>query len=180
MRFTRWGSRSVTPPEVHELLWPLEGLLGKWQGTGAGRYPIIDEFEFDEEIRFWHFGKPVLAYRSRSWCAGTKEALHDEMGFWRVQGDGSIEVVLAHSTGLAEVMHGEVDGDQVSLVSVEYSKTPTGTAVDQQERVISLRGDLLSYEMSMSFEGHPLQNHLRATLHRTERLARIAINHGAD
>lgn len=158
----------MTRPALHELLRPLAGLLGKWRGTGEGHYPVIDDFGYDEEMSFWHFGKPVLAYRSRSWRAGTADALHDESGFWRVQGDGSIEVVLAHSTGLADVMRGQIDGERISIVSVDYSKTPTGTAVDEQERAILLRGDSLSYEMSMSFAGHALQSHLRASLRRTE------------
>lgn len=151
---------------MHELLQPLAPLLGSWRGFGRGRYPVIEDFGYEEEARFWHFGKPVLAYASRSWRRGTKTPLHDEMGFWRVQDDGSIEVVLAHSTGLADVMRGRVRETRIELVSTGYTKTPTGTAADQQERVIQLDGDTLTYEMAMSFAGHPLQNHLRARLRR--------------
>ncbi|MDQ4125856.1 MAG: heme-binding beta-barrel domain-containing protein [Actinomycetota bacterium] len=43
---------------LHDALRPLAFLLGTWRGAGAGKYPGIDDFEYGEETRFWHYGRP--------------------------------------------------------------------------------------------------------------------------
>lgn len=47
--------------------------------------------------------KPVIAYSSKTWKLNTNQPMHAESGYWRPQIDGTIEVVIAQSTGLAEV-----------------------------------------------------------------------------
>lgn len=52
-----------------ELLAPLGDLAafaGRWVGGGAGHYPTIDDFAYDEEIELAPSGKPFLFYRSRA------------------------------------------------------------------------------------------------------------------
>src|ERR1041385_7241917 len=87
-------------PELHPDLAPVAFLLGTWQGHGKGSYPTIDTFEYDEEVRFWHVGKPLLSYTQRTWHPAKGFAMHAEMGYWRVQPEGRIEIVLAHPTGI--------------------------------------------------------------------------------
>lgn len=47
--------------------------------------------------------QPVIAYSQKTWKAASGEPMHAESGYWRPKPDGSIEVVIAQSTGLAEV-----------------------------------------------------------------------------
>ena len=47
--------------------------------------------------------QPVIAYSQKTWKLASGEPMHSESGYWRPKPDGSIEVVLAQSTGLVEV-----------------------------------------------------------------------------
>lgn len=154
---------------MHDALEPVAWLLGTWRGSGRGIYPTIADFTYEEELRYWHSGKPVMAYSSRTWSPDDGRALHAEMGYWRPQSDGSIEIVIAHSFGLTEVMHGTHEGSKVTLESVSFGSTPTAKQVTAETRVMHLNGDSLHYEMSMAFGDNDMQNHLTADLRR-ERL----------
>ncbi len=151
---------------MHPLVEPLAWMLGTWVGEGRGVYPSIDDFTYRETIELTHAGKPVIVYSSCTRSPGGR-ALHSESGFWRPQDDGTIEVVLAHSFGLTEVMHGTVEGTTVRLRSIDFLGTPSAKRVDGEERVLEFEQDVLRYEMSLDFGGHGMQNHLAATLRRT-------------
>lgn len=153
---------------MHEALTPVSWLLGTWRGRGTGIYPTIDDFTYEEELRFWHSGKPVMSYSSRTSASDDGRALHAEMGYWRPQDDGSIEVVIAHSFGLTEIMQGRIESRNLVFESVSFEGTPTAKLVEAERRVITSTANGLSYEMEMDFGGHGLQNHLRAELHRVE------------
>jgi hypothetical protein len=47
--------------------------------------------------------QPVIAYSQKTWKSASGEPMHAESGYWRPKPDGSIEVVISQSTGLAEV-----------------------------------------------------------------------------
>ncbi|XP_022886424.1 UPF0678 fatty acid-binding protein-like protein At1g79260 isoform X3 [Olea europaea var. sylvestris] len=92
------------PATVHQAVQPLAFLLGTWRGQGEGRFPTISPFAYSEELNFSHSpNKPVIAYSSKTWKLNTNQPMHAESGYWRPQIDGTIEVVIAQSTGLAEV-----------------------------------------------------------------------------
>ena len=154
--------------EMHEALKPVAWLLGTWRGQGKGIYPTIADFTYEEELKFWHAGKPVMAYASRTWSPDDGRAMHSEMGYWRPQDAGSLEVVIAHSFGLTEVMHGTHNGQAVSLTSVSFQQTPTAKKVESETRELELQGDELRYEMGMAFGNNAMQNHLVARLSRSE------------
>lgn len=154
-------------PLLHADIRPLAFLLGTWAGEGAGRYPTVAEFAYGEEVRFWHVGKPFLAYAQRTWAVDDGRPLHAESGYWRLVGDARIEVVLAHPTGIAEVSEGMVDGTELSVRSTGLGRTPTAKVVEQLERDVRVEGDVLRYEVRMAAVGHPLQHHLAAELRRT-------------
>ena len=151
---------------MHPALEPIAWLLGTWTGEGAGIYPSIDDFRYSETLDFSHSGKPVIVYSSRTRALDDGRALHAESGYWRPQDDGTLEVVLAHSFGLVEVMQGTLEGRTIRLESVAFHATPTAKRVDGEARVITVDGDEMTYEMSLDFGGHGLQNHLKARLKR--------------
>lgn len=154
-------------PEMHEALEPVAWLLGTWRGTGKGIYPTIDDFTYEEELHFWHAGKPVMAYASRTWSPDDGRALHAEMGYWRPQPDGSLEIVIAHSFGLTEIMRGAHSPSMVTLESASFEATPGAKMVEGEGRVLELRDGSLHYEMNMAFGAAEMQNHLIADLRKT-------------
>jgi len=151
---------------------PLDQLLGTWAGTGSGHYPTIAPFGYTEEITFGSVPtKPFLAYQQRTRHATEDRPLHAESGYWRWVGDGAtIEVVLAHPTGIAEILEGRlqpvVDGFDLELASRAISLTTTAKDVRTTTRRFALRGDELRYEVGMGSVGQPLQPHLVAVLRR--------------
>jgi hypothetical protein len=153
-------------PPLHPDLAALAGLVGTWRGEGAGEYPTITSFRYGEEVRFWHVGKPFLAYAQRTWSLEDGRPLHAESGYWRAKPDGVVEVVLAHPTGIVEVLEGRLDGGRFELHSACVARTSTAKEVTALHRRFELDGDRLSYTVAMAAVGQPLQHHLAAELHR--------------
>ena len=157
-------------PELHPDVAVLAPLLGTWEGSGNGEYPTIDDFAYLESITFGHVGKPFVAYTQRTRHPDTGAPMHAETGYLRVPRPGSIEIVMAQPTGLAEIYEGAVVGGDVPLVidarSTSINATSTAKEVTITERTISVTGDDLHYTVRMAAVGQPLQHHLSATLHR--------------
>ncbi|MGH9024308.1 MAG: FABP family protein [Acidimicrobiia bacterium] len=63
-------------PALHPHVGPLGFLLGTWRGEGEGFYPTVPRFAYGEEVRFWHSGKPFLAYSQRTWSLADGRPLH--------------------------------------------------------------------------------------------------------
>jgi hypothetical protein len=156
--------------ELHPDVAVLAPLLGTWEGCGTGEYPTIDDFAYVESITFSHVGKPFVAYSQRTRHPDSGAPMHAESGYLRVPVPGSIEIVMAQPTGLAEIYQGAVVGGEVPLVidvrSTSISATPTAKEVTATERTISVTGDDLRYTFRMAAVGQPLRHHLSATLHR--------------
>ena len=157
----------MSGPKPHPQLGTLARLLGTWRGRGRGVYPSITAFDYDEEVRFWHSGKPWLGYEQRTWSVGDGNPMHSEVGFWRPGEEGTIEIVIAHAFGIGEVQEGRILGNRVEVTSKTLASTPTANEVKELTRVFEIEGDRLNYEVSMAFGDHPLQNHLTASLERT-------------
>ena len=156
----------TTEPELHRAVEPLAFLLGTWSGSGRGHYPTIDDFTYEEEVRFWHVGRPYLAYAQRTWSPETGAPMHMEMGYWRPQQDGRIEVVIAHPFGIAELLEGHLDGTIIDLKSTSLAATATAKSVVDIRRKFEVVRDVLAYIVEMAAVEQPLQGHLTASLRR--------------
>jgi len=156
----------VTGAALHPDIAPLGFLLGTWVGRGTGEYPTIETFHFGEEVRFAHVGKPFLFYLQRTWALDDGRPLHAEAGYWRHVGDGRVELVLAHPTGIAEIEEGRLDGTTLRLRTTRVAASGTAKRVDALERDFDLDGDILRYAVRMSAVGLDLQHHLSAELRR--------------
>lgn len=156
-------------PTLHENVASLSFLLGTWTGEGRGEYPTIEEpFDYGEEIRLSHVGKPFLAYTQRTWSLRDGTPLHSESGYLRAVGDSGVELVVAHPTGIVEAYEGRVGpGTAVRLATIGVLTTPSAKQVDAVERDIDVADDELSYAVRMAAVGEPLTHHLSATLTRT-------------
>ena len=150
----------------------LRPLIGTWTGTGRGDYPTIEAFDYLEEVTFSHVGKPFLAYSQRTRSPAVAP-MHAETGYLRVPAPGRIEMMLAHPTGITEIDEGTVVAHDDGTIAIEVHSTTiglSGTAKDvfAVAREVRVNGDELSYTVSMAAVGHPLQQHLRATLRRRQ------------
>ena len=152
--------------EPHPAIEPIAFLLGTWRGMGKGVYPTIDDFTYGEEIRFWHFGRPLIAYTQRTWSLDNETPMHSEMGFWRPQRDGSIEIVLTHTFGAVEIQEGRIEGARIVTESRTVASTTSAKEVTQIARTYEMEGTSLRYQVAMAAVEQPLQGHLEATLTR--------------
>ncbi|KAL2631029.1 hypothetical protein R1flu_015715 [Riccia fluitans] len=150
-------------PVLHPKLQPLAFMLGTWRGEGEGGFPTINSFCYGEEIKFWHVGKPVIAYTQKTWKAASGEPMHAESGYFRPTGEGSLEAVIAQSTGLAEVQKGTYDSENQTL---ELRSALVGNAAKVVEirRSFKVEGDELRYTVEMGTHTHQVQRHLQAVL----------------
>jgi THAP4-like, heme-binding beta-barrel domain len=158
---------------VHPGIAPLEFLVGTWRGEGVGGYPTMDGFRFGQEVRFVAGPKPVLAYTSRSWWLGPDapgravgEPLASEVGFWRMQPGGAVEVTLAHPFGISEVFVGQLDETKIDLRENVLIRTRTAREVQRSVRLYGLVEGDLAYAMDMETATTPMSPHLSARLSR--------------
>jgi hypothetical protein len=159
-------------PDLHPALRSLLPLVGTWRGTGKGGYPTIDDFDYGQQVRFAHDGRPFLAYESRTWLLDGSGAVirpaAREVGWWRAGSEPDrFEVLLAHPTGIVEVYAGRVNGPtQWELSSDVVARTETAKEVTANHRLYGVvEGDLL-YAVDMAAVGRPLTPHLSARLTR--------------
>ncbi|XP_058095995.1 peroxynitrite isomerase Rv2717c [Magnolia sinica] len=148
---------------MHPAIVPLAHLLGKWRGQGEGGYPTINSFQYGEELTFSHSGKPVIAYSQKTWKLASGEPMHAESGYWRPKTDGSIEVVIAQSTGLVEVQKGTYDTGN-KIVKLQSELVGNASKVKEITRVFEVVNGELSYVVQMATHLHDLQPHLKALL----------------
>ena len=153
-------------------------LIGHWVGVGTGQYPTIEDFLFGQEIQFSCDGRPFLTYWSRSWLlddAGERvRPTGTETGFLRAPKDRSVELLLSHPTGYAEIWEGQVEvtglvddtitGAKLELRTDVVARTEDSKPYTAGHRLYGLvEGDLL-WTFDMAAMGLERQNHLAARL----------------
>ena len=105
-------------------------------------------FAFGQQVVFAHDGEPFVSYESRTWLLDDDGGISGpgprETGFWRPQPDGTLEVLIAHSTGLVTPFYGRAR----NLTSWEMEtwalvRTETAPTVERSTRLYGVvRGDL--------------------------------------
>ncbi|KAL0537550.1 hypothetical protein IC582_026529 [Cucumis melo] len=151
------------PPSIHPAVTPLSFLLGTWRGKGDGGFPTINSFSYGEELHFSHSGKPVISYSQKTWKLDSKEPMHAESGYWRPKPDGTIEVVIAQSTGLVEVQKGTFNAEE-KVIKLQSELVGNASKVKEISRVFKLVDGELSYVVQMATALTSLQPHLKALL----------------
>ncbi|MBA2473792.1 MAG: FABP family protein [Pseudonocardiales bacterium] len=159
--------------ELHAQCQPLAPLLGVWRGEGLAQYPsLLGQFRYGQQITFAHDGRPFLVYEARAWLLNSSgEVLRPaarEVGWWRVDEEETIEVVLAHMFGICEIYYGGRTGETTwELEADAIARTDTARETTAAARLYGIleNGDLV-YAEERALRGLPLQPHLSAQLAR--------------
>ena len=147
-------------------------LIGVWRGAGEMVEPGADApVAFGQQVVFAHDGGPFVSYDSRTWLLDDGAVTGPgprETGFWRPQPDGTLEVLIVHSTGLVTPFYGRAR----NLTSWEMEtdavvRTASAKDVTSSHRLYGLiDGGDLAYVDERQMMGQPLQPHLSARLSR--------------
>jgi hypothetical protein len=160
-------------PNLNDACLALLPLVGVWRGEGQIVYPTIDgPFRFGQQITFAHDGRPFLTYEARAWLLDEQGKVirpaARESGFWRPQADDTIEVLVTHATGVAEIYYGTpLTQTSWELATDIVMRTSTAKEVTAAKRLYGLVNDGdLAYVEERAMVGEPLQPHVSAQLER--------------
>eukprot|EP00759_Apiculatamorpha_spiralis_P041186 PhF_6_TR39805/c0_g1_i1/m.59194 len=95
----------------------VQQMLGVWEGTGKMEFPTLPNI-IDYEARLTlskvpeKTKMPFTHTNLSTWKSGTKRGMgmHYDQGFMKCVSGTTVEWVLAHNPGFAEVLTGEVEG----------------------------------------------------------------------
>lgn len=162
-------------PSIHDACLALLPLVGVWRGEGEVDYPTIDgPFRFAQQLTIAHDGRPFLFHESRAWLIDEAgEVIRPaarEVGWWRPKEDDTIELLLAHATGVMELFYG-APRNQTSweMATDAVVRTVTAKEVNGAKRLYGILPDGdLAYVEERAMVGEAMQPHTSA------RLARVA------
>jgi hypothetical protein len=142
------------PDDLHPACLPVAWLLGTWEGAGVGRYPGAEATRVGQEAVFSYVpGQPYLVYSSAMWALSEAGQISDtlsrESGFWRVQPDAAIEVVLALASGVVEIYLGTISPAKVEMAARGVLATETAGQHRASSRLYGLVNDRLMWVMDM-------------------------------
>lgn len=160
-------------PELHPACLALLPLVGVWRGEGEASHPSMESsYRFLQQVTFSHDGRPFLFYESRAWRLDGEggeivEPAFRELGWWRPQSDDSIELLLAHASGVAEMFFGRPKNQTTwELSSDAVMRTPTAEDVTAANRLYGVVEGSLAYVEERSTSEHEMQPRLSAKLER--------------
>jgi len=160
-------------PEVHPDCLSLLPLIGVWRGTGLfGNDPERKIPEFGQQITISHDGRPFLRYESVNWLLATDGSVTGagarEVGFFRPQPDGSIELLVAHAEGRIELFYGRPRSVASWALSTDaVVRTPTAIPVVGATRLYGITPDgRLAYVEERAHSDIELAPHASAALER--------------
>jgi hypothetical protein len=160
-------------PDLHPALLGLLPFIGLFRGRGQGGFPEVEDFDFGQEIRISHDGRPFLNYESRAWLldADSKpiRMAGREIGWWRPvlvddrPGD-EMEATMMTPTGVMELYIGRVAGTRLEMATDAVVRTPSAKEVVAGHRLFGIVDGALLYAHEMSAMGRSLEPHLSARL----------------
>lgn len=148
-------------------------LVGVWRGEGEINYSTMDKpVRFGQQLTIAHDGRPFLFHEARAWLLDEDgEVIRPaarEVGWWRPQADDTIELLLAHSSGILEMFYGKPRSQTAwELGTDAVVRTATAKEVTGAQRLYGLinNGDL-GYVEERAMVGQPMQPHASAHLRR--------------
>ncbi len=155
-------------PEVHRSCFPLLPLIGVWRGTGLyGNDPDSREPQFGQQVTIAHDGRPFLRYESITWTLDGMTPAARELGFWRPQHDGSVQLLIAHAEGRIEVFYGQQRSAASWALSTDGVWRSDGPPVVGATRLYGITADgRLAYVEERAHTDDPLAPHASAALDR--------------
>ncbi len=160
-----------TGPNLHDDLLGLLPFVGVWRGRGRGGYSTIEDFDYAQEIRISHDGRPFLHYESRAWLLDEDSKpirpAGRETGWWRpAAGGDEVEMLMMTPTGIMELYLGraEVNPPRLEVSTDAIVRTPTAKEVRGGVRLFGIVNGELLYAHDMAAVGQPMQSHLSARL----------------
>lgn len=154
-------------PRLMGIAW----MIGRWEGNGHGTWPDRGDFSYGVQIDFSTNGGPYLHYLMQTFETDEDgepiAPLDMETGFWRPQDDGTMEVVMCHPLGVAEVWFGSITGGRIELTTDAVARTSTAEIpyTGGHRLYGSVDGDLL-FTFDRATTTHTLQNYLWARVQR--------------
>ncbi|GAA2623369.1 FABP family protein [Streptomyces axinellae] len=163
------------PSDLHPDLVPLAFLLGRWTGAGVAALDNEqgegqDKCNFGQEVSFSHDGRDFLEYVSHSWeldQEGKKvRPLETETGYWRIDKDRKVEVVMIRDQGIAEIWYGELADQkpQIDLVTDAVARTASAGEYSGGKRLYGYVNSDLMWVGEKSTPQVPLQPYMSAHL----------------
>ena len=146
-------------------------LVGVWRGQGQLHTPdAAPDRVFGQQLTISHDGRGFLRHESVSWLLdadGAALPAEREVGWWRPQPDGVIELVLADAGGFVEVFYGAAQTlASWSLGTDAVIRTTSAPAVTGATRLYGIVDGRLAYVNERATTDHPLRPYASALLDR--------------
>jgi hypothetical protein len=162
-------------PDLHPALLGLLPFVGLWRGRGQGGFPADDDYNFGQEVRISHDGRPFLRFESRSWLLDEDSKPAGEWiiesGWWRpvLTGDGratdEMEATMISPDGVAELYLGKTIGPtRLEIEADAIAYTPSGLHVTAGQRLFGVVDGALLYAHEQAVEDSGLRPHMSARL----------------
>jgi len=141
---------------------------GKWAGEGFAQFPSIDGTAYTEHLEFIPDEyKDVIFYNQKTWYKNNKEnnghTVFWDTGFIILKEDK----IMLHSVQVGGRME---TYDLIQIVNETFTFNSSSILYDpksaRSQRIFTIHGDNLHYEMNMATHAADFQNHLKADLKR--------------
>ena len=154
----------------------LTALIGRWQGSGQGGYPTIDNFNYREYLDITAIpGSASLHYVQRTLLVDAHGVViktsHWESGVLRPLAGGRVELACVHINARIELLDGTVEQEPAGGLLLRFSSRLIGNDIRMRSssRTWHLQDGVLKYDMFMATDKVDQPSlHLEAALQRAE------------